>query len=466
MKKLLAKVEVLSQNEILEIHKASLRILEQTGMSMPNRECLKRCEKAGAVIDYEKEIFRIPASVMEGLISDFKRSNPAPADSMRREPLKGCISTQVFMVDYKTKQRRHGLTDDVMKGIKLVQHLENIFGCYAVTVPSDVDSRVTDLHTYLQIHKYSKRPGGTYILSPKTASYILDMADCVGKKEWYLFESISPLRFAKGSLEMALMFSDRGHNLSIAPMIMGGSTGPVTLAAIVTLATAEILGSMFACFAISGNFPGFFGHGSHSTDPSTLLCSFGSPNQALIGIATAQMGTHYGMGSGSNSALSDALQLDFQGGFEKASNAIFSCLAGSTSIGCQGIAGADQGFSFEQLIIDNEWLDAYKYIVSGFEVNAETIAEELIHTIGIGGNFIAEEHTVKHLRESWWFSKLFTRNSWEVWKSNGANELLDRAHERVEELTAGYKEMEPVLPSQKVEELEKIVKIGMKEILN
>lgn len=293
----------------------------------------------------------------------------------------------------------------------------------------------------------------------------MDMADCMGRKEWYLFESISPLRFRKETLEMGLLFADRGHNLSIAPMIMGSSTGPVTIAGVITLVNAEVLGSLFACYAISGRFPGFYGHGSHSTDPRSLLCSFESPNQSLIGIASAQMGAYYGMGAGSNSALTDALQLDFQGGFEKASNAIFSCLAGTVSIGCQGIAGADQGFSFEQLMIDNEWLDAYKHIVSGFEVNEETIAEELIHSVGIGGNFIAEEHTVEHLRESWWFSKLFVRYDWDAWKTDGAIDLFSRAHERVEQLTAGYKDMEPVLPSGKAEELDKIVDSGMRVIL-
>jgi trimethylamine--corrinoid protein Co-methyltransferase len=365
----------------------------------------------------------------------------------------------------KQKKRRYGLSDDILKGIALVQHLDNISSCNAVCVPSDVDSRVTDLHAYLQLFKYSEKPGGTYILSPETAAYIMDMAECMGRREYYLFESVSPLRFRKETLEMGLLFADRGHHLSIAPMVMGGSTGPVTMAGVVTLLNAEILGSLFACYALTGEFPGFYGHGSHSTDPGSLLCSFGSPNQALIGIASAQMGDFYGMGAGSNSALTDALQLDFQGGYEKASNMIFSCLAGTVSIGCQGIAGADQGFSFEQLVVDNEWLDAYNHVVSGFKVNEDTIAEELIHEVGIGGNFIAEEHTVRHFRNSWWFSKLFTRRDWDAWITGGAVDLFARAHERVAALTEGYQDMEPVIPSDKVEELERIAAAGMQEIL-
>jgi trimethylamine--corrinoid protein Co-methyltransferase len=471
MKELISKVEVLSQDEIFKIHKAALAILARTGMGLPNKECLARCEKAGAVVDYEKEIIKLPVSVMENLLTEFgfMKNKPMPSGLTVRVPVKGLISTQVFVVDYETRQRRYGTSDDILKGIRLIQHLDNIFNCSAVCVPSDIDSRVTDLYSYLQIYKYSEKAGGTYILSPQTASYIMDMAECMDRKEWYLFETVTPLRFRKESLEMAILFADRGHNLSIAPMVVGGSTGPVTMAGVITLATAEVLGSMFVCYALAGNFPAFFyGHGSHSSDPSSMLCSFGSPNQALIGIASAQMGDFYGMVAGSNSALTDALQPDFQCGYEKASNAIFSCLAGTIGIGCQGIVGADQGFSFEQLVIDNEWLDAYRYVISGFEVNEETIAEELIHTIGIGGNFVAEEHTAKHLRENWWPSKLFVRNDWDIAhrKYTDKSDLLSRAHLIVEELTAGYKNMEPVLPENKVKALEDIATAGMKAILS
>ena len=134
MKNLRAKIEILTQDEILQIHKASLKILEHTGMGMPNKECLTRCRNAGAVVDFDKEVMRIPASVMEDLLSEYRRNHPQKEDSMVREPIQGSISTQVFVVDYETKKRRYGLSDDVQKGIALVQHLDNISSCNAVCV--------------------------------------------------------------------------------------------------------------------------------------------------------------------------------------------------------------------------------------------------------------------------------------------------------------------------------------------
>src|SRR4030042_6724430 len=91
-------------------------------------------------------------------------------------------------------------------------------------------------------------------------------------------------------------------------------------------------------------------------------------------------------------------------------------LAGAAGIGAQGIVGADQGTSFEQLVIDNEWASAFNHIFDlGVEVNEETLGVDVVKKVGVGGSFIAEEHTLRHARETYWKSNLFNQASWEGW---------------------------------------------------
>ena len=455
-------IEVLSEGDILQIHDAALQLLARTGVHMPHPECLRRCERAGAEVDHAREIVRLPTALSASFMERLRAVATPPGEET--PTLSGGISTQVFVSDYRTRSRRPGSMDDIMRGIALVRHLDNIPYANAVTIPAEIDARVTDLHSYLALMSYSEKPGGTYILSEATGETIMDMSELVGQRAFYLFESVSPLRFRRETLDIGLRFADRGHHLGIAPMIMGGMTAPITLAGSVTLIVAEVIASLFAVYALSGELSAFFGHGSHTNDPRTMICSFGSPNQALIGVASAQMARFYGLPSGSNSALSDALLPDFQCGFEKSLSALMSCLAGTVSIGCQGIAGADQGFSFEQLVIDNEWLDAYNYVVRGFEVDAERIALELIEEVGIGGDFMAEEHTVDHLHDSWWPSTLFAREDHDQWQRSGAPDLLARAHELVNAYTADYREQAPVLAGETVEALERLVRDAERRI--
>jgi len=115
--------------------------------------------------------------------------------------------------------------------------------------------------------------------------------------------------------------------------------------------------------------------------------------------------------------------------------------------------------------LDNEWLDSYNFIVDGFEATEETIAQELIESLGIGGVFMAEEHTVEHLRKSWWPSRIFNRLSFDVWDAKGKKDLLARSHELVEEYTAGYRTMEPVIADDTRVQLERIYAQARKSIV-
>lgn len=466
MGKVRGRLEILTQEEVLQVHEASLRILEKTGFRAPHPEVLARCERMGAQVNRETGVVRVPRAVMEVLLAAVKAEEAASsAQALAERRLAGGISTQVFMVDYMTRERRYGTTDDVMKGIALVQGLQNIPGCNAVTIPSDVHPDLTDVVSHQLIYKYSKKPGGTYILTPNSAKWIMEMGRTIGRSTWYGLETVSPLQFRKESLDMAMVFADSEMGYWIGPMTMAGATCPITLAGTLTMENSEILASIFLVKALNGGRVSY-GSPSHVMDMRTMLCSFGAPEQALLGLAAGQMGGFYGLQVSSNSGLTDALFPDFQGGAEKALNATFSLLGGTTGIGCQGIVGADMGFSMEQLVLDNEWIDSYNRIMDGFEVNAETIAEDLIQELGIGANFIAEEHTVEHLRESLWQTRLMNRNGWENALPQGGIPLLDRVHARVEELTAGYRTMEPVVDAATCERLDYLAKCAREELLH
>ena len=459
MKKITDMINIMTQAECQMIHDSSMKILNEIGISIPNQEVLKMCEEVGAIVDYSREVITIPTVTMENFIEKVKKKSKY--EIKERNKLNGSISTQVFLVDYMNKTRRYGLMDDIYKGIKLLDTLENFGGNGAIVVPSDVPYNFTDVKSFHAIYSYAKKQGGTFILSPTSAKYIVEMTKVMGRDVGYFLETISPLQYCKASLDMALVMTKMGMGISVGPMVIGGAIGPITIAGNTSLQNAEILGSMFVGYALTGQLNYGYGCYNHSFDIKTMLCSFGSPNQALLGMAAGQMGRYYGIYSVSNSGLTDSMTPDFQAGFQKSSSAIFSLLAGTSGVGGQGIVGADQGMSLEQLVIDNEWMANYNYIMSGFDVNESTIGFDTIKEVGIGGNYICEDHTIKYLRDSYRVSDFFTANTWET--SKGVS-TLDLAHEYVEKVTSGYKEMEPVVDSSTYEELTRILNEAEKEL--
>jgi len=101
----------------------------------------------------------------------------------------------------------------------------------------------------------------------------------------------------------------------------------------------------------------------------------------------------------------------------------------------------------------------------GFEVNEETLAADVIERVGIGGNFLQDEHTVKNYRKEYWMSEIFDRDaSPEVsFKSFMENDMLKMAHKKVKSLMKNYQPFR--LDKYKSEEIDRIVEEAEEELL-
>jgi trimethylamine--corrinoid protein Co-methyltransferase len=239
-------------------------------------------------------------------------------------------------------------------------------------------------------------------------------------------------------------------------MEMAGLYEPVLIAGTLVMQNAYNLAGIVLAWALG--IKGYWAGTAHTLDLRSSLCSFGSPNQVLIAIAAIQLGNFYGFDVDVNSALTDACLPDFQGGFEKGMTGVTAMLAGASKIGAQGIVGADQGTSLEQLVIDNEWASALDHIFShGVEVSEDTLGVDAIRRAGIGGSFIADEHTLKHMRETYWRASIFNQASLDVWSAEGGKDVYARAHEKVQSILARHYPPQPVISNDLIAALDGIL---------
>ena len=121
-----------------------------------------------------------------------------------------------------------------------------------------------------------------------------------------------------------------------------------------------------------------------------------------------------------------------------------------------GLIGPDQTCSFEQLVLDNESIDYLNHIFSGFDVNDELIALDTIKNVGIGGNFLMEEHTLKHMSDNIWESDLFLRDNWDNFQSK-KEDIYERAHKKVTEIFNNNYPPKPVLASENLNKVENLM---------
>ncbi|MFB0501583.1 MAG: trimethylamine methyltransferase family protein, partial [Candidatus Bathyarchaeia archaeon] len=62
------KLDLLDKDQLYEIHLATLDILERIGVGIYEDRALKLMDEAGAIVDYDKKVVKIPQQLLKELI--------------------------------------------------------------------------------------------------------------------------------------------------------------------------------------------------------------------------------------------------------------------------------------------------------------------------------------------------------------------------------------------------------------
>lgn len=474
------RLSVLNEAEILAIHDASLAILRDVGVQIPNSEVLRVLAEAGASVDFSQQVATIP----EGMIAEALDRADKQFILYGRDRTKAArfgygdfvlVSSpgQFSWVEEDGGPRRDPTSDDARRGILVGDALEHIAIVGALGLALDIPTSIRDVWMAAELVKGTSKPTHVWVANGTTLRYILEIYEAVmGGAEAHrqypmiagFVEPISPLRFAETGLEILVTCARYGLPLFFAPMVQAAATGPATLAGTLALENAEILAGIVIAQLFGPGCAVCYGGIPHIMDLRTMQISFGSPEQGLMAVAMAQVAQHYGLPCYVNVGLSDSKQVDAQSGLERGMTLLIAALAGADTFGHAGIAGADQAASLEQLIVDDAMAAYVKRILRGFAVNEETIALEVIKRVGIGGNFLADRHTVTHFRRELWSPDLFDRRDWQSWWEAGAKTMVQRAREKKQRILSQHSP-EPIDPAL-AREIDGIVAAARRELIS
>jgi trimethylamine--corrinoid protein Co-methyltransferase len=135
---------------------------------------------------------------------------------------------------------------------------------------------------------------------------------------------------------------------------------------------------------------------------------------------------------------------------------LLSALAGANLIYGAGMLEAGMTFSFGQLVIDDEIAAMVKRIVNGISLEDELMGVDLIKKVGIGNDFLAQRHTLKHLETEQVQATIIDRRMRGAWEKRGSKSLIQSANQKAAELLKTH-EPKP-LPADLIKELKRIVK--------
>jgi trimethylamine--corrinoid protein Co-methyltransferase len=474
-------VNILFPDEISQIHEASLRVLEEIGVVIQDYEILKLLEENGASVNMKNKLAKLPSDLIMNSLksapSEYRLYN-RNGDDYAIIGGNGLVSRSTmsgtFLIDSQNRTRRPAIKKDVENVVKFMESLKNIHLSGPGCIPQDVDQRVVDLYMWLPQFLYANKPlGSTYALSVKTARTIFKMANLVyGEEEvskkprirYYVFEPRSPLVYESLSLKIMKEFANRNYPIMIAPMPIAGLTAPITIAGSLVLHNAENLVGVVITQVLRRGVPVSIGGGPCVSDPRTGLFLWASPERVLMNIAYGQISQYYKLPSFVYAWHTESCVSDSQAAFEKTYLSFPAMISGYNEAIGVGSLGSES-FSFQQAVLDDEFLDSIFRIVKGFEINNETIAFDAIMRAGQGGNYISDKHTLQHLRKE---IRALSKNSvfnvrrWEDWEKKNKRITVEKANNKAHKLLSdSYAEL---VSHDVKKELENIMKSSEKDI--
>lgn len=445
---------VLTAEQVRHVHSASLRVLEEVGLWLPNNEALDILEDAGAKVEHDKKIVYYPSGLVEGCINNFPNRfawyarNPVNSLQVDGTQTHFSMPDSALNIIDMDGNRRPGTAKDGEDICRLCDALPNMAVASTGVNPREMPAGLLEAwHTKTMFTCSSKAVLGV----SRNVDMVLEMAQIVADSCEHLppgalplvaiMNPFSPLYNETDQLSGMIKYARRGVPISISPEVQAGATGPATLAGTLVQQTAEFLGHAVLVQLVHRGLGVMYGTVSSVFDMRNLMLPYGAPEADLLAVATVQMARYYGIPARTTGGSSDANSLDTQAGAEAMMSTVLSILAGASFV----LHGAGElentlAVSYEKILLDDEIIDMARRFARGFEVTPECLAVDVIKDNGCGprSEFLTHPHTVNHFRTQQFMPRYFVRDKYSKWEGKGKKRCEHRAAERAAELLANH----------------------------
>jgi trimethylamine--corrinoid protein Co-methyltransferase len=448
----------LSESDVLRIHHAALDVLENIGLADATPGGIEYMTGAGAHLNSQGRLI-FPRALVEDTVAraarHFVLHGQDPKHDMEPWGSRvyfGTAGAAVHIVDAKTGIYRDSTTKDLYDIARVVDTLEHLHFyqrsvvCREVATPLEMDINTA----YASVAGTTKHVGTSWV-QPQHVEASLEMFHLMagGEDKWrarpFVSQSncfvVPPLKFAYDAclcLETAVR---GGMPVLLLSAGQAGATAPAALASALVQEVAECLAGLVYVNAVKPGAPAIFGTWCFVSDLRTGAMSGGSPEQALLSAASAQLSRFYDLTGGTASGMSDAKLPDMQAGYEKAYNHALVGNAGANLIyESAGMLASLLGFSMEGLIIDNDVIGAVQRTIKGVEVTDESLSLETIRKVCLEGpgHYLGSDQTLHLMQREYIYPTVGDRTSPNEWVDQGRPTVVERAARKLESILASH----------------------------
>lgn len=443
----------LSETDIRKIAGAAFEILAKSGIQVNSPTALDAFRRAGAEVDSETQIVKLSRILVEDAIASnpssitlYSRDGKCDVVLEKNHVHYGTGGTAIYVIDHDTGKRLPSTTRDVILNARMVDALENLHIFTINVFPNEIGNK-DDIDTNRFFHALDNTTkhvmGGVYSLAGcrkaiQMAEMIAANAEALRQRPFVSFITliISPFKIDKHYGEMTCYVASEGVPIVVPTEPICGLTSPITLAGNILTHIAETLAGITMVQCVNKGAPGICGSVGSIPDLRTMNHLGGPVERAMINAAVSQMAQHFEIPLYSTAGTSDAKQVDIQAAYESAMSSLLVAMSGANYIhDIAGLMEEDLTVSYEKLVMDNEILGMCQRVLCGIEVNDETLAVDLMVKKGPAKDFLAEQHTVRHMRDEFFVPRLTNRDRRGKLKTN--DDALSRANAFVQKVING-----------------------------
>ncbi len=441
-------ISVLSEEGVKAIHKATLEILEETGVEMQDPQGRELLLEAGARESDGR--LKIPEKLVDealssapSLIPIYDRLGNLAMPLELGNVFFGSGSDTNFTFDLMTGERRRTTTQDVENLARLCDGLDNIDFVMSMGNPSDVPPDDLYVHAFIRMIRGSVKPNVYVTKDRKDMEDIYRIAvavaggeDALREKPFFLHyaEPISPLLIPEESLQKIIFCAEKGIPACYPPSPNTGGGGPISLAGAVALGNAECLVGLIMSQLTRRGTPFLYGMNTAAMDMKTAIVSYGSPEWSLGMAAWTDLARFYNLPSWGFGGASDSKLVDAQAGLEATFSIMSAFLSRCTLVHDVGYLEFGSTSSAEMLVIADEIIRMTRFLVNGIAINDKTLALDAIARVRPGGGFLADNHTLENWKWAQWTPKVIDRKLYHSWVEAGSKDMFVRANDVAREV--------------------------------
>jgi len=304
-------LNVMTDDEVHEIHLGTLEILRDVGIFVESQEALERFDGGGCEVDMKNKVVKFPHWVVEDAI----QSAPATYYACGRRPEDDVLMEDnrvtftnfgegIMFVDPYTGEHRETTKADIVKAARIIDSLENVETYERAMCSHDKPPESQALHNAEASLTNTTKHHWLCPVDRFQAKKITEMcAAIVGGKEIlkkrpllaFTTCPISPLKLPSHHCEIVMEAAESYMGLNVVGMAMSAGSGPVHLAGTVIIQNCEVLSSLILQQLTRKGSQFIYGSSTCPLDLRMATASVGSPETGMISAAVARLARYYSL---------------------------------------------------------------------------------------------------------------------------------------------------------------------------